>query len=476
LESADLGDQRLAERYRLLMDTLSRRPSVSLPAACNGRTELTAAYRFFNNELVTAEKVLAPHQQATLARIREQAVVLLVQDTTELDLSRPQERMAGAGPLNEESRWGFYDHPLLALTPERVPLGVVEATIWARDLEEFRKSRAEKDDRERKRRLKSIDEKESRRWVDGYRRACAIAEAAPQTRIVCIADSESDIYECFLAATAVVSGRPADWIIRAAHDRSVVTEADDDAELRNLRSAVAATKVLKKLQIEVRRNEGKASKGRKRNQPRSARMTTVSVQALRVTLKGTPRPGGRLPNVRVNAILIRELDPPEGEERIEWLLLTNLPISSIKQVCRVIEYYCCRWQIEIYFRVLKSGCKVEERQFETADAYLPCLALYMIVAWRVLYVLMLGRECPDLCCDEVFSDEEWKSVYMVVRQKPAPRHPPTLQEMIVLIARLGGHLGRTNDEPPGPKAIWLGMQRMMDLALAWTTFGPQRYH
>ena len=167
-----------------------------------------------------------------------------------------------------------------------------------------------------------------------------------------------------------------------------------------------------------------------------------------------------------------EKNPPPGEDPVEWLLLTSLPINTFKKVCRVIEYYCCRWQIELYFKVLKSGCKVEDRQFEHADHYLPCLAVYMVIAWRVMYVMMLGRECPEMSCSEVFSEDEWKAVYVVVRQEPAPDQPPTLQEMIYIIARLGGHLGRKHDGPPGPKAMWIGMQRMSDLALAWRTFGP----
>jgi hypothetical protein len=138
----------------------------------------------------------------------------------------------------------------------------------------------------------------------------------------------------------------------------------------------------------------------------------------------------------------------------------------------VISYYCCRWQIEIYFKVLKSGCKVEERYFEDAEHFLPCLALYMVIAWRIMYVTMLGRQCPDMSCAELFSEEEWKAVYTVVSGDPLPATPPTLQEMLLLIARLGGHLGRTHDDPPGPKTMWIGMQRMRDLALAWLAFGP----
>ena len=117
---------------------------------------------------------------------------------------------------------------------------------------------------------------------------------------------------------------------------------------------------------------------------------------------------------------------------------------------------------------------VEDLQIETAERFKPCLALYMIVAWRVMYVLMLGRECPEMPCDLVFSEDEWKAVYAIVRQEPPPSNAPTMQTLIYMIASLGGHLGRTCDGPPGPKAMWIGIQRMRDLALAWHTFGPAK--
>ena len=153
-------------------------------------------------------------------------------------------------------------------------------------------------------------------------------------------------------------------------------------------------------------------------------------------------------------------------------ILTSLPINTFKKVCLVIDYDCCRWTIDVYFRVLRSGCRVEELPLDTADRFQPCLALYMIVAWRVMYVLMLGRECPEMACDLVFSDDEWKAVYTVVQQEAALNAAPALAEIVYLIASLCGHLGRTHDGPPGPKTMWIGMQRMMDLAAAWRAFGP----
>ena len=179
-----------------------------------------------------------------------------------------------------------------------------------------------------------------------------------------------------------------------------------------------------------------------------------------------------MPAVWVNVILVREENPPAGEEPIEWLLLTSLPVETFAEACTVMEYYCCRWEIEVYFRVLKGGCRVEDLQLQTAERFEACLAIYMIVAWRVLHVLMLGRECPEMRCDAVLSEAEWKSVYRIATRRQPPKKVPTLGEMVKLIAELGGYLGRKHDGPPGPKAIWIGMQRMRDFAQAWVLFGP----
>jgi hypothetical protein len=194
-------------------------------------------------------------------------------------------------------------------------------------------------------------------------------------------------------------------------------------------------------------------------------------------LKAPYRQQGKLPQVEVNAVLVRELDPPPGIEPIEWLLVTSLPIDTPEDVLRVVDYYTGRWPIEIFFRILKSGCKVEQIQLETAARIERCLMLYMIVAWRVQYLTMLGRECPDLPCDVLFTADEWKPVRKITQPKKSlPKKAPPLGEFLLLVGRLGGHNGRKHDGPPGPQALWIGIRRLTDFALAWRSFGPQPDH
>ena len=469
LNTSDIGDERLDERYKIILDRLSQRPSVSIPTACHGWSETLAAYRFFDNSHVEAGDLLAPHQDAVLDRIAEQEVVLLIQDTTELDLTQPEEQMAGVGPLNDESRVGFFNHVTLAVTPGKIPLGVVEADIYARDWDAFRENQKDKESKAQKRKQKPIQQKESFRWLAGYRRGSEVADQVPGTTVIVICDSEGDIFECFGEAQLQTGQRQAQWIVRACQNRNLASEPG-----RKLWDRVGSTQVLGTMEVSVSKNRPRSKDNRKRKQPRSARTATLTIQATGVTLKGPRRRGGKLADVTVNAVLVREINPPQGEEPVEGLLLTSLPVHTFKQVCLVIDYYSCRWQIEIYFRVLKSGCGVEELQLETADRFQPCLALYMIVAWRVMYVMMMGRECPEMSCDLILSEDEWKAVYTVVEQKTPPKTAPTIEQMVYMIASLGGYLARTHDGPPGPKTTWIGMQRMMDLALAWRTFGPAK--
>lgn len=460
LRTADLPDQRLNKRYRLLLERLSDKPTLSIPAACVGWAETQAADRFCDNDRVEPKGILKPHRDATIERIRQCPVVLISQDATELELTRAKEKIGG--PLGSEHIWGCHDHVSLAVTPEHLPLGVIDSNMWARDPEDFHK-RSEA-------RFKAIAVKESYRWLEGYRRACEVAAEVPGTQIVSLSDSEGDIYECF-AEVAAMKGVKAESIIRACRDRSLMPE-----NTGKLWDAAEAGPIRGTFSIEVSSRPAHPVDSRsKRRQARSARTTVVTVQACTVTLKPPWRPEdvAQLSPVTINAVLVREVNPPDGEPPIEWMLLTSLPISTYDEMLKVIQYYTCRWEVEVFFRVLKSGCKVEDLQFETLERFANCLTLYLIVAWRVLYVMHLGRECPDLPCEAVFAPREWQAVYQISTGHPAPTAPqamPSLGAVLIMVAKLGGYLNRKGDGPPGPKTVWIGLQRTRDFAIAWTVF------
>jgi hypothetical protein len=210
----------------------------------------------------------------------------------------------------------------------------------------------------------------------------------------------------------------------------------------------------------------------KRQKSRKARVAEVDVRATTITLKPPHRFDRKLPEITINVVLVEETNPPDGCDPIQWLLVTTLPIDTPEQVKLIVRSYCTRWQIEIFFRTIKTGCRVEERQFETLDRMLNCVAVYVIVAWRVMYLCRLGRECPDLDCEIVFEPCEWKSVFMTIKRKKPPATPPRLNDMIRMVASLGGYVIRKSTQP-GPQTLWIGLQRVHDLSTAWNAFGPE---
>jgi len=465
MDTVELHDERLNERLRMVLDQLASHPTASIPAAAGGHAEMTAAYRLFDNPKVEFQNVLAPHPAATLRRCAAQATVVVAQDTTEVDLTRPATRVSGDGPLDHGARRGLLLHEIQAFTEDGTPLGTLDATCWAREEEPLGHSAAAHAERH----STPIEDQESQRWVDGLRVARVVARQLPGTRLICVADSEADSYELLEEATA--EPQEYDWIVRGCQDRALQQDADGNGGL--IRARLLEEPVLYEAAISVRARKSLVSQPKaRRKASRSGREAVVEVRAAQVTLRPPRRPDRRLPVVTVNVVLVLEPHPPQGEDAIEWLLLTNLSIDSVADMQRVVQLSGVRWVIEVFFRTLKSGCRVEDRRFETVERLLPCLAVYLLVAWRTLFVCRLGRSCPDASCEVVFEPAEWRAVSTVIHRTPPPRTPPTLEEILRLVAQLGGYINRPRPDPPGPQTVWLGLQRTHDLALAWQTFGP----
>ncbi|MBI5178699.1 MAG: IS4 family transposase [Nitrospinae bacterium] len=432
-----LGDKRLNRRAVQVLKQLGEKPTPSIPTACKGWTETLAAYRLFDNEKVTMEKVLAAHEKATVARIGQHPVVLCIEDTTELDYSTKKETK-GLGALTYETRQGLLLHPTLAVTPDRVPLGCLRGFVWARDPELYGK--------EKEYRKIPIEEKESFRWIEGYRCVNKVAAELRQTKLVYVADRESDIYELFVEAQTA-QGQMADLLIRVAIDRKLFGGG-------KLWGQAEESPTLGTVEFDLPKRD-----------KRPGRRVAQTLRAVRVKFKAPYRNGKKLPVVEVTVILAKEENPPSGMEPVEWMLLTTRSVTTFTEAAQMMQWYLCRWQIEVFFHILKNGCKIEKLQLEHVDRLKPAIALYMIIAWRILYLTMLGRKCPDLSCDVVFDTEEWQAVYIVTKRAHPPRRPPRLDEMVKMIASYGGYLNRKGDAEPGPKTLWIGLQRTRDFVL-----------
>lgn len=461
--SAEFGDVRLNKRLNLILERSETHPNLSIPAAMQGRKEIEGAYRFYGNEKVTPKKIHEPHYAMTRHRIAQSSVCLLIQDTTEIDLTRPNQQVQGAGPMSSNSQFGAFVHPLMAFTPEGIPLGFAWQKTWVRESIAMDVDAGTK---KKERQATPIEEKESIRWIEGLRAAREVAQQCPQTQCVLVCDSESDIYEFFAESRETTHGRPLEILVRGCHDRATSEKGQRILDL------VRATECRYTASVNVSSRKAKTSvENRKRKVDRPARTAEVEVRACQVTLRPPSRPDRKLLPITVNVVLVEETSPPAGQEPIQWFLITTLPIDTDEQVRAVVEYYCVRWGIEVYFKTLKSGCRIEDRQFEFIERELNALAVYMLVAWRVMLLCRMGAICPDLDCEVLFETSEWKSVYLIVTKKEPPSTPPRLNEVIRMIASLGGYVPRSTTQP-GTQTLWIGLQRMHDFANCYESFGP----
>jgi len=432
MAGAQFGDKRLTDRSASLLSALGAKPTLSIPAAARGWAETQAAYRFFDHGEVNAESVLAPHAQCTLERARAHPVVLAIQDTTELDFTGKND-IEGLGPLTYAAQRGLHLHPTFMITPERVPLGVFDAWLWARDPKTFGQSS----------KGLPIEDKESVRWVEGYQRLVEVAPELPETRLVYLADREADIYELFVEA----DGAPVELLVRANHDRAL----EDGARLRQ---QLLDSPALGNVTFELPRTA-----------KRRARTVTQSLHARRVSIRAPNAKATLAPSVKLTAVLAQEIDPPAGETPVQWLLLTTLPVDTFEQAVEKMQWYLCRWEIELLFKTLKSGCEVEELQLQHIDRLEPAIAMYLIIAWRVLLLTMTGRRCPEMPCDVILETDEWRAIYIVSERAKPPQEPPPLDTIVRMLAGFGGFLNRKHDGHPGNKSVWIGLQRTRDFVL-----------
>jgi hypothetical protein len=418
----DLGDKRLDKRVVLLAERLAEKPTASIPGACGGWAETQAAYRFLAQEEMDWRDILAPHWACAQARLREHAVVLCLQDTTDLDFNG--QAISGLGPLTYEAQRGLYLHPTYAVTLAREPLGVLDAWMWAREPKDANGERG--------------GVKESIRWREGYERVAELAADLPRTRLVYVADREADI--AALLARARDLGQPADWLIRSQHNRALPAGG-------KLWASVTAGAPLGEVRFTLPARHGQ-----------KAREVRQQVWAKRMELSDGQR--GR---VMATCIVAREVDAPAGVKPLEWRLLTNREAATFEAAAELIDWYRARWEMERFFDILKNGCRVEALQLSTLERLERALALFMVVAWRIARLMRLGRTCPDLDAALVFEREEWEAAF-ILNKKPVPKTPPRLNDVVRLVARLGGFLARKGDGEPGAKTLWQGLQRVMDFA------------
>jgi hypothetical protein len=444
--TARLPDRRLTRRLVSIARDFFARPQAQIPQACQSRAKTKAAYRFFQHPEATMDVLLEPHRQATYRRIAGQRVVLCPQDTTSLNYSA-HPATVGLGPIGSvpDGVIGLLVHDTMAFSVAGTPLGLLDVQWWARDAEEF--------GQKHERRRRPIEAKESYKWLRSFQQVADAQRHCPDTMLVSLGDREADIYELFHRA-ATSPGGPK-LLVRAEQDR-LLAEGQGP-----LWSAVQAQPLAGVQEVQLPRRG-----------TTPGRVARLEVRFAEVTLQ-PPKGKSQLGAVQLWAVVAQEGAPPEGSEPLSWLLLTTVPVTSVEQAVERLDWYTKRWGIEVYHKTLKSGCKVEARQLGSAQSLQACLAIDLVVAWRVYHLAQLGRETPDVPCTVFFEEAEWKALLTFVTKTPVvDGAPPSLREAMRLVASLGGFLGRKDDGEPGTKSLWLGLQRLDDITAAWEILVP----
>jgi hypothetical protein len=272
--------------------------------------------------------------------------------------------------------------------------------------------------------------------------------------VVSIADREGDIHEWFQHAENVPVEKRAAYIVRAKANRTLLL---DDDEKVPLWERMYSVETLGQYSIHIPKRNGEPG-----------REAVVDICAAEVTLAGK---GKKRKPLSLHVVLVKENSPPDGEKGVEWMLLTDLPVEDYIQARMIVEWYRCRWEIETYFRVIKGSCDIEKNRLRTESRMLNCIAVYMIVSWRLHTITMLTRRTPDRPCTDAFSEREWKVLWTVRQKKEPPKDVPSLRDITRMLAGLGGFLGRTGDGEPGVKTIWQGYKKLLNYIEAADVFG-----
>jgi len=425
-------DERLKERLFTLTRDFFAQPGELVPQACEGsEAKIKAAYRFFSNSRVEMQALLRSHTEATLERVRAHTVILAPQDTTTLNYTAHPPK--GAGHIGtKEKAIGLMVHDTMAFTIDGTPLGLLDLQCWARDPHTRGK-------RHRRKKL-PIEKKESFKWLSSFRAVADVQRLCPDTMIVSIGDREADIHDLFHEAVQDTSGPK--LLIRAERSRNRIVD-----EHQYLWDRMAHEPVAGIMEVNVPRKGS-----------RPARIAKLEVRFATVLLK--PPVVSHLPPVEIEAVYAQEVDyGSRVKQPINWMLLTTVRTKNFTEARERLAWYSKRWGIEVYHRTLKSGCRIEDRRLDDADSLETCLAIDLVVAWRVYWLTMAGRETPDISCHQFLSEDEWR-VLGAWATGEIIQKPPTVQQAVRWIGKLGGWVARNKNDNPGTTCMWRGLVRL----------------
>ena len=443
---ADFGDKRLNNRIVKITQSLNAHPSQPINQASEDWSSTKAAYRFFDNDKVSSDKIFSPHVNNTQNRMRTYQQVLVIQDTTTLNFTA-HKALRELGNIGNQNAVGFMQHNVLALSPDGLPLGLLDQKCWTRpEITEPKTKKAKEKNR-------PIEEKESYRWIESLKNTQMRSPIGVET--ITISDREGDFYEYHDVAEDI----GAKYITRLKNNRELsCSDLKTKEYLQSLPVAHTYT-------FDVPKKPGEYP----------ARTITAEVTFGAVTIEAPGYLEGSVKNksILMTGICVKEINPPEGVKPVEWYLLTNCTVNESDDALKIIGWYRLRWMVEIYHKVEKTNCKVEDCRLEDQDRMQRYLALNSVIAWRILYMTYVARVTPKAPAESIFSkievatleskiNREALQLATLKKQSFKPKTIKTARDAVRAIASLGGFLGRKWDKEPGIIAVARGLERLSD--------------
>jgi hypothetical protein len=440
-----LRDKRRTERAVKLAEALAGEPSGSLPTQLGARKEVQASYRFLQSGQVSYEALMRPHVKQTRAQCEQRPVVLLVQDTTDLDY-QAHPKTSGLGPIGNGTHHGFLVHTMLAVEPSSAEL------LGIAHQEPFLRQPAPKGERASQRLQR---QRESQVWD----RAVQALGMPPEGVLwVHVGDRYSDIYTLFLQCQR----QQTHFVIRASYDRCVDERVQEAAPALKRRRRKAGDPPQAHLFETVRRwpavdeqeLEVPAAHDRK------ARTAHVALSYRPLRLLAPDKREDELPSLDLWVVRMWEVNAPEGVEPLEWVLITSLPVESVAQAWERVRWYRRRWIVEDYHQGLKTGCRMEARQVQSYAGLRRLLGLLAPTALRLLQLRSLARQQPEQPAQQLLPSEV---VQVVALKTGGEAAGMSVEQCVARIAQLGGYQGRRSDGPPGWKTLWQGWLKIQAL-------------
>lgn len=429
----DFGDIRRDERFVTIINNISTQPGSSIPKQNKRWYDTKATYEFFKNEEVSLEELKKTMMTYGAKQLSDEITVLIAHDISNISYNDLQAK--GLGYLDNKQGQGILCYSSIAATTEGLPLSLLYQHSWVRPLEELGKSN--------KRKQLAFEDKESYRWYEGMSEVNkSLGNAIHKIHI---ADREADIYELFFHAYELNT----DLLVRARHNRSLSNGS-------HLWDSIAEQPVVATVSLDIPDKTG-----------RKKLKVEADVRYHDVEILRPSNNKDSYESVILTAIEIKEKNRvgKNEEDLIHWKLLTTLEITRVSDALQCVKWYTFRWLIERFHYVLKSGTKIEELQLKDARSLQKAIAVYSMAAFRVMQLVYESRHHPEISCEVVLTKAQWKSLYMLVHNNnQIPKQPPSLQQAVWWIGKLGGHLGRTSDGPPGLKTVWLGYQQLCHAA------------